>query len=82
MRLCMCIRVLEPCTPVPSCTNVLSWTGVHSPVLHPQAAFDAPSAYLLVHMHHYMDQTPQWCFDRLHEVFPTNSLIGTDHVRA
>jgi ubiquinone/menaquinone biosynthesis C-methylase UbiE len=31
------------------------------------AAFDAPSAYMLVHMHHYPDKTPQAAFDALHE---------------
>lgn len=35
-----------------------------------EAAFDAPSAYLLVHMHHYADLSPQECFDRLHEAPP------------
>lgn len=32
-----------------------------------EAAFDAPSAYLLVHLHHYTDRTPQQCFDALHK---------------
>lgn len=30
------------------------------------AAFDAPSAYLLVHMHHFPDLAPQAAFDALH----------------
>ena len=31
------------------------------------AAFDAPSAYLLVHLHHYPTLTPQQSFDRIHQ---------------
>jgi len=33
------------------------------------AAFDAPSAYLLVHLHHYPALNPQQAFDALHEEF-------------
>jgi len=38
------------------------------------AAFDAPSAYLLVHMHHYPALSPQAAFDKLHEEFDTLTL--------
>lgn len=46
-----------------------------------EAAFDAPSAYLLVHMHHYMDQTPQWCFDRLHEELDMHAIEALGELR-
>eukprot|EP00931_Biecheleriopsis_adriatica_P090117 TRINITY_DN6414_c0_g2_i1.p1 TRINITY_DN6414_c0_g2~~TRINITY_DN6414_c0_g2_i1.p1 ORF type:complete len:1033 (+),score=284.00 TRINITY_DN6414_c0_g2_i1:58-3156(+) len=39
-----------------------------------KAAFDAPSAYLLVHLHHYPDLTPQEAFDALHEEFDKLAL--------
>ncbi|CAE8612307.1 unnamed protein product [Polarella glacialis] len=38
------------------------------------AAFDAPSAYLLVHLHHYPDVSPQCAFDALHEDFDKLAL--------
>lgn len=38
------------------------------------AAFDAPSAYLLVHLHHFPDMTPQDAFDALHEELDLLSL--------
>ena len=31
------------------------------------AAFDAPSAYMLVHLHHYPNLTPQESFDQIHD---------------
>ncbi|CAJ1343476.1 unnamed protein product [Effrenium voratum] len=39
-----------------------------------KAAFDAPSAYLLVHLHHDPDCTPQEAFDKLHEEFDNLAL--------
>lgn len=39
-----------------------------------EAAFDAPSAYMLVHLHHYPSLTPQECFDRLHQDLDTLAL--------
>jgi len=41
-----------------------------------QAAFDAPSAYMLVHMHHYTDRSPQACFDGLHEELDNHALAA------
>eukprot|EP00932_Pfiesteria_piscicida_P009594 SRR837773.20344.p1 GENE.SRR837773.20344~~SRR837773.20344.p1 ORF type:complete len:1022 (+),score=421.96 SRR837773.20344:129-3068(+) len=38
------------------------------------AAFDAPSAYLLVHLHHYPNLTPQAAFDALHEELDRHAL--------
>jgi len=38
------------------------------------AAFDAPSAYLLVHLHHYPEVSPQEAFDALHEEFDQLAL--------
>lgn len=38
------------------------------------AAFDAPSAYLLVHLHHYPELSPQAAFDALHEELDTLAL--------
>eukprot|EP00928_Gymnodinium_smaydae_P020133 TRINITY_DN17784_c0_g2_i1.p1 TRINITY_DN17784_c0_g2~~TRINITY_DN17784_c0_g2_i1.p1 ORF type:complete len:1034 (-),score=181.64 TRINITY_DN17784_c0_g2_i1:301-3402(-) len=38
------------------------------------AAFDAPSAYLLVHLHHYPNASPQEAFDNLHEEFDKLAL--------
>eukprot|EP00927_Polykrikos_kofoidii_P067465 TRINITY_DN62959_c0_g1_i1.p1 TRINITY_DN62959_c0_g1~~TRINITY_DN62959_c0_g1_i1.p1 ORF type:complete len:1059 (-),score=177.93 TRINITY_DN62959_c0_g1_i1:114-3011(-) len=43
------------------------------------AAFDAPSAYLLVHLHHYTDKTPQAAFDALHEEL---DLLAIKHLLA
>jgi len=39
-----------------------------------EAAFDAPSAYMLVHLHHYPELSPQDAFDRLHEELDNHAL--------
>jgi aldehyde dehydrogenase (NAD+) len=38
------------------------------------AAFDAPSAYLLVHAHHFPGRSPQEAFDALHEELNVHAL--------
>ena len=38
------------------------------------AAFDAPSAYLLVHLHHYPNLTSQQSFDQIHDDMHTPAL--------
>jgi len=39
-----------------------------------EAAFDGQSAYLLVHLHHYAEKTPQGCFDEIHKVLDEAGL--------
>ncbi|CAE8705744.1 unnamed protein product [Polarella glacialis] len=46
------------------------------------AAFDAPSAYLLVHLHHYPDVSPQAAFDALHEEFDKLALAHLGSITA
>jgi len=43
-----------------------------------EAAFDAPSAYLLVHAHHYPNLTPQEGFDALHRELDELALKHLD----
>jgi len=45
-----------------------------------EAAFDAPSAYLLVHLHHYMDLSPQQCFDQLHKELDEHGLAALNGI--
>jgi ubiquinone/menaquinone biosynthesis C-methylase UbiE len=46
-----------------------------------EAAFDAPSAYLLVHLHHFPDRSPQLAFEQLHEEMSAAAIPALGNIK-